>query len=133
MPGTPNTPTAQQQSTYSITPNMIPIIIDLVRGVKNLIFDNPLEVLARGTGGRDFSPRTTRGVQEAIIGIGEDIRSQYRPQLPTQQPQRARQSYHRIRIDVPYEKLRIRQPCGLFPRTHARAGRSTGPQRPDPQ
>ncbi len=113
MPGTPNTPTARQQSGYSITPNMIPIIIDLVRGVKNMIFDNPLEVLARGTGGRDFSPRTTSGVQESIIRIGEDIRSQYRLSYrPNNLNERG--IYHRIRVDVPYNKLRVRHRVGYF-------------------
>ena len=113
MPGTPNTPTAQQQSTYSVTPNMIPIIIDLVRGVKNLIFDNPLEVLARGTGGRDFSPRTTSGVQESIIKIGEDIRSQYRLSYrPNNLNERG--IYHRIVVNVPYDKIRLRHRVGYF-------------------
>ena len=113
MPGTPNTPTAQQQSTYSVTPNMIPIIIDLVRGVKNLIFDNPLEVLARGTGGRDFSPRTTSGVQESIIKIGEDIRSQYRLSYrPNNLNERG--IYHRIAVKVPYDKIRLRHRVGYF-------------------
>lgn len=113
MPGTPNTPTAQQQSGYSITPNMIPIIIDLVRGVKNLIFDNPLEVLTRGTGGRDFSPRTTSGVQESIIRIGEDIRSQYRLSYrPNNLNERG--IYHRIRVEIPYAKLRVRHRVGYF-------------------
>lgn len=113
MPGTAATPTAQQQSSYSITPNMIPIIIDLVRGVKNLIFDNPLEVLARGTGGRDFSPRTTSGVQESILRIGEDIRSQYRLSY---QPNNLNERgiYHRIRVEIPYEKLRLRHRVGYF-------------------
>ncbi len=113
MPGTPATPTAQQQSGYSVTPNMIPIIIDLVRGVKNLVFDNPLEVLADGTGGRDFSPRTTRGVQESIIRVGEDIRSQYRLSYrPNNLNERG--IYHRIRVEVPYEKLRVRHRVGYF-------------------
>lgn len=113
MPGTPATPTAQQQASYSITPNMIPIIIDLVRGVKNLIFDNPLEVLADGTGGRDFSPRTSSGVQESIINIGEDIRSQYRLSYrPNNLNERG--IFHRIRVDVPYEKLRVRHRVGYF-------------------
>lgn len=113
MPGTPNTPTAQQQSTYSITPNMIPIIVDLVRGVKNLILDNPLEVMAKGTGGHDFSPRTTSGVQESIIGIGEDIRSQYRLSYrPNNLNERG--IYHRIRVEVPYKKLRLRHRVGYF-------------------
>jgi VWFA-related protein len=113
MPGTPNTPTAQQQSGYSVTPNMIPIIIDLVRGVKNLIFDNPLEVLARGTGGRDYSPRTTSGVQESIIRIGEDIRSQYRLSYrPNNLNERG--IYHGIEVKVPYQKLRVRHRVGYF-------------------
>ena len=113
MPGTPNTPTAQQQSAYSVTPNMIPIIIDLVRGVKNLIFDNPLEVLADGTGGRDFSPRTSSGVQESIIRIGEDIRSQYRLSYrPNNLNERG--IFHRIRVEVPYDKLRIKHRVGYF-------------------
>ena len=113
MPGTPNTPTAQQQSSYSVTPNMIPIIIDLVRGVKNLIFDNPLELLARGTGARDFSPRTTSGVQESIIKIGEDIRSGYRLSYrPNNLNERG--IYHRIEVKVPYQKLRLRHRVGYF-------------------
>ena len=113
MPGTPATPTAQQQSTYSITPNMIPIIIDLVRGVKNLVFTNPLEILADGTGGRDFSPRTTSGVQESIIRIGEDIRSQYRLSYsPNNLNERG--IYHRIRVEVPYDRLRVRHRVGYF-------------------
>ncbi len=113
MPGTPGTPTAQQQSGYSVTPNMIPIIIDLVRGVKNLVFDNPLEVLADGTGGRDFSPRTTSGVQESIVAIGEDIRSQYRLSYrPNNLNDRG--IYHRIRVEVPYPKLKVRHRVGYF-------------------
>ncbi len=113
MPGTPNTPTAQQQSSYTITPNMIPIVIDLVRGVKNLIFDNPLEILAKGTGGRAFSPRTTKGVQESIIRIGEDIRSQYRLSYrPDNLNERG--IYHRIEVKVPYSKLRVRHRVGYF-------------------
>ena len=113
MPGTPSTPTAQQQSSYTVTPNMIPIIIDLVRGVKNLIFDNPLEILADGTGGRDFSPRTSKGVQDSIIRIGEDIRSEYRLSYrPNNLNERG--IYHRIRVEVPYEKLRVRHRVGYF-------------------
>ena len=51
VPGQVQTPTTQWQHRIQATPNMIPIIIDLVRGVKNLVFKDPLEVLARGTGG----------------------------------------------------------------------------------
>ncbi len=113
MPGTAATPTTAMQSRISITPNVIPIVIDLVRGVKNLIFNNPLEVLADGTGGIDFSPRTSDGVEESIIKIGEDIRSQYRL---TYSPNNLNEKgiYHRIKIDVPYERLKVRHRVGYF-------------------
>jgi VWFA-related protein len=113
MPGSAVTPTTAMQSRISITPNVIPIVIDLVRGVKNLILNNPLEVLADGTGGIDFSPRTSGGVEESIIKIGEDIRSQYRL---TYSPNNLNEMgiYHRIEIKVPYDRLKVRHRVGYF-------------------
>lgn len=129
MPGTPDTPTAQQQASYSATPNMIPIVIDLVRGVKNLLFDNPLEILSKGTGGRAYSPRTTSGVQESIISIGEDIRSQYRLSYrPNNLNERG--IYHRIEVKVPYERLRLRHRVGYF---HGPLPRLDGEPAEDPE
>ena len=129
MPGTPDTPTAQQQASYSATPNMIPIVIDLVRGVKNLLFDNPLEILSKGTGGRAYSPRTTSGVQESIISIGEDIRSQYRLSYrPNNLNERG--IYHRIEVKVPYERLRLRHRVGYF---HGPLPRLDGEPAGDPE
>ena len=113
MPGAAATPTTLMQSRFSITPNVIPIVIDLVRGVKNLVFNNPLEVLADGTGGIDFSPRTSSGVEESIIKIGEDIRSQYRL---TYSPDNLNEKgiYHRIEVKTPYDRLKVRHRVGYF-------------------
>ncbi len=101
------TPTTYAQSNVRVTPNVIPIIIDLVRGAKNLIFSNPLELLATGTGGRDYSPRTEDGLQESIIEIGKDLRSQY---LLSYSPNNLNDSgmFHRIRVKIPYEKFKLR-------------------------
>ncbi len=113
-PGGVATPTTMQQSYgYQATPNMIPIIIDLVRGVKNLIFNNPLELMAKGTGGMDYSPRTEEGLQESIAKIGEDIRSQY---LLSYRPNNRNESglFHHIRVEVPYEQLKVRYRPGYF-------------------
>ena len=101
------TPTTYAQSNVRVTPNVIPIIIDLVRGAKNLIFNNPLELLAKGTGGRDYSPRTEDGLQESIIEIGKDLRSQY---LLSYSPNNLNDSgmFHRIRVKIPYEKFELR-------------------------
>ena len=112
-PGQVSTPTTMQQSRVDVTGNTIPVIIDLVRGVKNLIFKNPLETLAKATGGKDYSPRTERGLQESIIQIGEDLRSQY---LLTYRPNNLNERgiYHRIRIEVPYAALKVRSRIGYF-------------------
>ena len=38
VPGSVNTPTTMQQANWQVTPNLIPLVIDAIRGVKNLIF-----------------------------------------------------------------------------------------------
>ncbi len=112
-PGQVATPTTMQQSRYDVTGNVIPVVIDLVRGVKNLFFNNPLELLAKGTGGKDYSPRTESGLQESIAAIGEDIRSQY---LLTYRPNNLNESgiFHRIKVTVNYKGLRVRSRPGYF-------------------
>jgi VWFA-related protein len=113
-PGGVATPTTMQQSYgYQATPNMIPIIIDMVRGVKNVIFNNPLELMAKGTGGMDYSPRTEDGLQESIAKIGEDIRSQY---LLSYRPNNRNQGgvFHHIRVETPYQQLKVRARPGYL-------------------
>jgi VWFA-related protein len=113
-PGTVATPTTMQQSYgFQATPNVIPIIVDMVRGVKNLIFNNPLELMAKGTGGADYSPRTEEGLQESIARIGADIRSQY---LLSYRPNNLNQGgiFHYIRVETPYEQLKTRARPGYF-------------------
>jgi VWFA-related protein len=106
-PGGVATPTTQMQARNNVTGNVIPVIIDLVRGVKNLVFNNPLELLAKGTGGDDYSPRTEDGLQESIARIGEDLRSQY---LLTYRPNNLNESgiFHHIRVEVPYDSAKVR-------------------------
>ena len=112
-PGSVNTPTTMQQSHWNATPNVLPLIADLVIGVKNLIFKDALAVLARGTGGEDYKPITDEGLQEAIVKIGEDIRSQY---LLTYTPNNLNSSgiFHEIEVRVPYPRAKVRARPGYF-------------------
>ena len=113
-PGSVNTPTTQQQSRYSATPNMIPLVIDLVIGIKNLVFKDALAVLSTGTGGEHYKPITSEGLQEAIVSIGEDLRSQY---VLTYRPNNLNAGgiFHRIEVQVPYDRARVRaRPGYLF-------------------
>ncbi len=113
VPGTAMTPTVQMQHNVDITTNVIPIIIDMVRGAKNLVFNNPLELLAKGTGGKDYSPRTRTGLEESIQGIGEDLRSQY---LLSYRPTNLNDSgiFHRIKVEVNYEAFKVRYRPGYW-------------------
>ena len=113
IPGAAETPTTQMQHRVRATPNVIPIVIDLVRGVKNLLFSNPLELLAVGTGGRVYAPMTEDGIQRAIMGIGEDLRSQY---LLSYRPNNLNESgiFHRIEVAVSYDKAKVRARPGYW-------------------
>lgn len=112
-PGSVSTPTTQQQSRYVVTPNVLPLIVDLVIGVKNLIFDDALAILAAGTGGDKYKPLTSEGLQESIIKIGEDLHSQY---LLTYAPNNLNKSgiFHAIRVQVPYDGATVRARPGYF-------------------
>lgn len=112
-PGSVNTPTTQQQSRNAATPNMIPLVIDLVIGVKNLVFKDALAVLSTGTGGEHYKPITSEGLEESIVSIGEDLRSQY---LLTYRPSNLNSSgiFHRIEVTVPYDRAKVRARPGYF-------------------
>ena len=112
-PGGVNTPTTQVQSRYSATPNVLPLIVDLVIGVKNLVFRDALAVLSTGTGGEHYKPLTEEGIENSLVKIGEDIRSQY---VLTYRPQNREASglWHSIRVEVPYQNARVRYRPGYL-------------------
>jgi VWFA-related protein len=112
-PGSVSTPTTQQQSNYVVTPNILPLVVDLVIGVKNLVFKDALAVLAVGTGGDKYKPLPSEGLQKAIADIGEDLHSQY---LLTYAPNNLNSSgiFHEIRVQVPYGGATVRARPGYF-------------------
>ena len=85
--------------------------------------------MAKGTGGMDYSPRTEDGLQESIAKIGEDIRSQY---LLSYRPNNRNQGgiFHHIRVEIPYDQLKVRARPGYLYGPAAGAGRGAGRHRP---
>ena len=112
-PGTVNTPTTMQQSRNAATPNMIPLVADLIIGVKNLVFKDALAALSAATGGENHKPMTDEGIENAIVKIGEDLRSQY---LLSYVPNNlnAQGIYHRVEVEVPYSNAKVRTRPGYF-------------------
>lgn len=113
VPGQVSTPTTMQQHRNAATPNMIPLVADLIVGVKNLIFRDALAALSAATGGDNFKPMTDEGIEEAIVRIGEDLRSQY---LLSYIPNNlnAQGIYHRVEVEVPYSNADVRTKPGYF-------------------
>jgi len=105
-PGVVSTPHTQAQSRVEVV-NAVPLIIEMVRGVKNLIFNDPLQLLTEGTGGQALSPLTEGGMEESVIKIGEELRSQY---LISYRPNNLEiGGFHHIRVEVAFDlKTRTR-------------------------
>jgi VWFA-related protein len=112
VPGVVSTPTTQAQSRVQATPNVIPMIIEAVRGIKNLLFNDPLQLLTEGTGGKRLSALTEDGLQESVSRIGEELRSQY---LLSYRPNNLQKGgFHEIRVEVTIDGLKTRTRPGYW-------------------
>ena len=110
-PGVVGTPTAVAQSRYEVV-DALPVIIEMVRGVKNLIFNDPLQLLTQGTGGKELSPLTQKGMEVSVTRIGEELRSQY---LLTYRPNNLETGgFHRIRVELAVNGLKSRTRPGYW-------------------
>jgi len=76
---TPATPSSMQQ-IYGIggsSADFIPLMVELLKDVKAIFKDNPVELFTKGTGGSEFSFFRQKGLEEAVQRIGEELHSQY--------------------------------------------------------
>ena len=97
---TPATPTSVQQM-YGIggsSADFIPMMVELLKDVKAIFKDNPVELFTKGTGGSEFSFFRQRGLEEAIQKIGEELHSQY---LISYSPSNKLEGgFHQITVEV---------------------------------
>lgn len=109
-PGVAPTPTAEQQYYGGI--NLIPAVMMLVQTLSNSLGQNPLKVLAAGTGASYRSQLTKSGLEEAISEIGNEIHSQY---VLTYRPTNAHEpGFHRIVVQVKRSGITVRARPGYF-------------------
>jgi len=82
-----------------------PIFKELFTAVKAIFVSNPQEVYTKFTGGRGYSYKTQRGLEEAITNIGNEIHNQY---LLTYLPNNPGDSgYHEIEVRVLKPGLKV--------------------------
>ncbi len=110
-PGVPSTPTTQAQSHIEVV-NALPYIVEAVRGVKNLLFNDPLQLLTEGTGGKQLAALTEGGMEQSVTTIGEELRSQY---LLSYRPNNLDVGgFHTIRVEVNVDGLKVRTRPGYW-------------------
>src|SRR5262249_21340048 len=74
------------------------LIKEIYRRIKTLVVENPLSVLTRYTGGRQYSFVKQQAFEDAVTKIGEEIHGQY---LLSYTPSNIQEpGYHRIRVEL---------------------------------
>jgi VWFA-related protein len=69
------TPTEVMQN--SPQGNTVPAFVEIFRQAKAIFVPNPSEVFARYTGGREYSFKSQRDLEQAVTDLGEELHSQY--------------------------------------------------------
>jgi VWFA-related protein len=55
----------------------IPLFKEILKDVRDVFVDNPVEVMTKGTGGKEFSFMRQHGLEDALTDIGRELHSQY--------------------------------------------------------
>jgi VWFA-related protein len=88
------------------------LIQEIYSGVKTLVVENPLSVLTRYTGGRQYSFWKQQALEDAVIKIGEEIHGQY---LLSYSPSNIQeQGYHKIRVELNHPEFTVRSRPGYY-------------------
>jgi VWFA-related protein len=77
--GVPATPTTVAQ-TYGLNggrAEFVPLMVEILKDVKYLFKDNPVELFTKGTGGSEFGFVKQHGLEDAIERMGDELHSQY--------------------------------------------------------
>ena len=88
------------------------LIKEIYSGLKTLVVENPLSVLTRYTGGRQYSFVKQQAFEDAVTKIGDEIHGQY---LISYTPSNiSEQGYHKIRVDLKRPELTVRSRPGYY-------------------
>jgi VWFA-related protein len=97
VPATP-TSVAQTFGQNGGRAEFLPLFKEVLRDVRDIFVDNPVELMTRGTGGKEYSFLSQRGLETAISDIGSELHSQY---MITYTPNNASEAgFHEIEVAV---------------------------------
>ncbi|HYL37320.1 MAG TPA: VWA domain-containing protein [Bryobacteraceae bacterium] len=108
--GGAQTPTTIEQNYYN--GNVIPMFVDIFKGVKSLFVDDTLDVFTRFTGGKQYAFVSEKSLERAVQGIGDELHSQY---LLSYVPNNLSEGgFHDIRVVVNRRNLEVRTRPGYW-------------------
>jgi len=92
--------------------DVMTLIKEIYSGVKTAAVENPLSVLTRYTGGRQYPFFTLHAFEDAITKMGDEIHGQY---LLSYTPTNIHdQGYHKIRVEISQSELTVRSRPGYY-------------------
>jgi len=97
VPATPTT-VAQTFGLGGGRAEFMPLFKEILKDVRDVFVDNPVEVMTKGTGGKEYSFVSQRGLENALSDIGRELHSQY---MITYTPSNANEAgFHEIEVTV---------------------------------
>jgi len=88
------------------------LIKEIYGGIKTVVVENPLSVLTRYTGGRQYPFFKQHAFEDAVTKIGDEIHGQY---LLSYVPSNIHdQGYHKIRVQLDRTELTVRTRPGYY-------------------
>jgi len=98
--GVASTPTTVMQ-TYGTDGNsaqFMPLLVEIYKDAKAIFKSTPIEVFTKGTGGSEYGFYGSRGLEQTIQKIGEELHSEY---TLTYSPNNKEEGgFHRIAVEV---------------------------------
>jgi VWFA-related protein len=92
--------------------DVMALIKEIYGGIKTLVVENPLSVLTRYTGGRQYGFFKQHAFEDAITKAGEEIHGQY---LLSYTPSNIQeQGYHKIRVELNRTDYTVRSRPGYY-------------------
>jgi VWFA-related protein len=110
IPGTPQTPTSEQQRNTTL--DLMALIRLIVERASNVVGDNSLEVATTGSGGLHVPTFSERSIETAVDQIGGELHSQY---SLTYSPTGVKPTgFHDIKVEVKRRDVSVRARPGYY-------------------
>jgi VWFA-related protein len=107
--GVIGTPTTDSQMNMG---NWVPVFKEIFIATKAIFIPNPLEVYTRYSGGKEYSYKTQRGLEQALSDIGEELHGQYLLTYPVGEDFEG--GFHEIEVRVLKPELKVRTRNGYW-------------------